>query len=360
MLTVGSLFAGIGGIDLAFEAAGFRIAWQVEIDDFCTDILSKRWPDVPRYRDVRECGAHNLARCDVLTGGFPCQDISVAGQGAGILAGTRSGLWFEFARIIGELRPRLVLLENVPAITTRDGTVVLGSLAALGYDARWGVISAADAGASHQRERWWCVAFAQHPRPPLTGRGHESKGAQRGALYEGRKDGGQLAYADGRRCEQRDTAIGRVPEPDAGGLGDTSGAGLAQREGQRRDDGTQLPSTERAGGDDVADTASGQRHNGRGYKPLEGVAKDGLEGRAECPESRLGRGADGLSAWLDESYSRLHVARPGQLQHEWEPPRVASGQSGRVNRLKALGNAVVPQVVYPIAVMMHKWLEEAD
>ena len=105
MLTVGSLFAGIGGIDLAFEAAGFRIAWQVEIDDFCTDILSKRWPDVPRYRDVRECGAHNLARCDVLTGGFPCQDISVAGQGAGILAGTRSGLWFEFARIIGELRP---------------------------------------------------------------------------------------------------------------------------------------------------------------------------------------------------------------------------------------------------------------
>jgi len=309
MLTVGSLFAGIGGIDLAFEAAGFRIAWQVEIDDFCTDILSKRWPDVPRYRDVRECGAHNLARCDVLTGGFPCQDISVAGQGAGILAGTRSGLWLEFARIIGELRPRLVLLENVPAITTRDGTVVLGSLAALGYDARWGVISAADAGASHQRERWWCVAFAQHPRPPLTGRGHESKGAQRGALYEGRKDGGQLAYADGRRCEQRDTAIGRVPEPDAGGLGD---------------------------------------------------AKDGLEGRAECPESRLGRGADGLSAWLDESYSRLHVARPGQLQHEWEPPRVASGQSGRVNRLKALGNAVVPQVVYPIAVMMHKWLEEAD
>jgi DNA (cytosine-5)-methyltransferase 1 len=93
-----SLFAGIGGMDLGLERTGLRCIAQVEIDDYATRVLERRWPDVPRWRDVRDCGAHNLPSADVICGGFPCQDISEAGKGAG-LAGERSGLWREFYRI---------------------------------------------------------------------------------------------------------------------------------------------------------------------------------------------------------------------------------------------------------------------
>ena len=103
-LTVGSLFAGIGGFDLGLERAGFDIRWQVEIDPFCRAVLAKHWPQVKRYEDVRTVGAHNLERVDVVCGGFPCQDISDAGLRAGI-DGKRSGLWSEMARLTGELRP---------------------------------------------------------------------------------------------------------------------------------------------------------------------------------------------------------------------------------------------------------------
>src|SRR6476661_6834913 len=130
MLTFGSLFAGIGGIDLGLERAGMRCAWQVEIDDYATRVLAKHWPDVTRFRDVRSVGAHNLTPVDLLAGGFPCQDISDAGKRAGI-EGARSGLWSEFARLIGELRPRYVLVENVTALLRRGMGTVLGDLAAL-------------------------------------------------------------------------------------------------------------------------------------------------------------------------------------------------------------------------------------
>ncbi len=137
MYTFGSFFSGVGGFDLAFERAGFEVKVQVENDDFCNKVLTRHWPGVLRLGDIRDTGRHNLPYCDVFGGGFPCQDISVAGRGAGIQPGTRSGLWYEFARVIGELRPRVVLLENVAAILARDGTTVLGSLAEMGYDAQW-------------------------------------------------------------------------------------------------------------------------------------------------------------------------------------------------------------------------------
>jgi DNA (cytosine-5)-methyltransferase 1 len=159
MLTFGSLFSGIGGIDLGLERAGMRCAWQVEIDDYATRVLQKHWPDVPRFCDVRECGAHNLGAVDLIAGGFPCQDISFAGTGAGI-DGARSGLWSEFARLIGELRPRYAVVENVSALLVRGMGRVLGDLAALGYDAEWEIISACSAGAPHTRERLFIVA---HP-----------------------------------------------------------------------------------------------------------------------------------------------------------------------------------------------------
>lgn len=157
-LTFISLFAGIGGIDLGLERAGMRCVAQVEIDDYCNRVLAKHWPQVQRFRDVRSVGAHNLPRADVIAGGFPCQDISDAGKRVGI-TGQRSGLWTEFARIICELRPRYVLVENVAALLHRGIDTVLGDLAALGYDAKWQCIPAAAMGAPHYRDRVFIVAY---------------------------------------------------------------------------------------------------------------------------------------------------------------------------------------------------------
>jgi DNA (cytosine-5)-methyltransferase 1 len=162
VLTVGSLFAGIGGFDLGFERAGFEIKWQVEIDPFCRAVLAKHWPDVRRYEDVRTVGPE-LERVDVLCGGFPCQDISVAhtGPGAGAgLDGVRSGLWREYARIVRELRPSYVVVENSPALAIRGLDTVLGDLASLGFDAVWTTIRSSDVGARHRRERMFVCAHA--------------------------------------------------------------------------------------------------------------------------------------------------------------------------------------------------------
>jgi DNA (cytosine-5)-methyltransferase 1 len=158
MLTAGSLFSGIGGFDLGLERAGMRIAWQSEIDPYASAILKKHWPDVPNFGDIRNI--QNPPTVDVLCGGFPCQDISTAGKGAGI-NGERSGLWREYARIIGEVRPRFVLVENVSALLSRGLGRVLGDLAALGFDAEWHCIPASAVGAPHQRDRIWIVAYAR-------------------------------------------------------------------------------------------------------------------------------------------------------------------------------------------------------
>ena len=157
VLTFGSLFAGIGGIDLGLERAGMVCKWQVEIDDYANKVLEKHWPNVKRYRDVHEVGRHNLERVDLLAGGFPCQDISYAGRGAG-LAGERSGLFFEVVRLVRELRPRYVLLENVAALLSRGLDRVCGELAQIGYDTEWHCIPAAAVGAPHIRDRVFIFA----------------------------------------------------------------------------------------------------------------------------------------------------------------------------------------------------------
>ena len=168
-MTLGSLFSGIGGIDLGFERAGFTVSWQVEIDDYCRRVLAKHWPDVRRHDDVRTFppGDANEWRVDCIAGGFPCQDISAANpKGAGIGA-SRSGLWSEFARIIDVVRPRFVVVENVAALLwpNREERMgrVLGDLARLGFDADWGVLPACSFGAPHTRERVFIVAYAQRP-----------------------------------------------------------------------------------------------------------------------------------------------------------------------------------------------------
>lgn len=154
-----SLFSGIGGFDLGLERAGMTIAAQVEIDPYARRVLAKHWPDVPRFEDVREVGRDQLPQVDLVAGGFPCQDISVAGNRAGI-DGPRSGLWSEFARIVREVRPRYVLVENVPALRVRGLGRVLGDLAASGYDAEWDCLPAIAFGAHHRRDRLFLVAYA--------------------------------------------------------------------------------------------------------------------------------------------------------------------------------------------------------
>lgn len=159
-MKVGSLFAGIGGFDLGFEQAGFTTSWQVEIDKYCLQVLERHFPTARRYADVRECGKHNLESVDVLCGGFPCQDLSVAGRREG-LGGERSGLWWEFRRLISELAPRWVIIENVPGLLSsnewRDMGTVLWSLGALGYGYAYRVLDAQWHGLAQRRKRVFIV-----------------------------------------------------------------------------------------------------------------------------------------------------------------------------------------------------------
>jgi DNA (cytosine-5)-methyltransferase 1 len=187
-MNVLDLFSGIGGFSLGLERAGMRTIAFCEIDPYCRRVLAKHWPTVPIFGDIRTLTAKVMAdnqsgRCrtgrtrrligvgeglreqalsvkvDVICGGFPCQDISVAGKGAGI-EGSRSGLWSDYARIIGEVRPRYVIVENVAALLGRGLSRVLGDLAALGFDAEWHCIPASAVGAPHRRDRLWIVAHA--------------------------------------------------------------------------------------------------------------------------------------------------------------------------------------------------------
>jgi len=143
--------------------------WQVELDPYCRRVLEKHFPHAQRFDDVRTVGKHNLPWVDIISGGFPCQDISNAGKRAGI-DGERSGLWSEYARIVRELRPRYVVVENVAALLGRGMERVLGDLAACGYDAEWQSIRASDVGAPHRRERIWIVAYPNGERSNLQSR----------------------------------------------------------------------------------------------------------------------------------------------------------------------------------------------
>jgi len=160
-IKIGSLFAGVGGFELGCERAwpNSETIWQVEQNPFCQTILSKHWPKAKIYNDVRDITINNVEPVDVLLGGFPCQDISVAGQQKGVHDGKKSSLWWEMHRIIGELRPRVVIMENVANIIRLGGADVIGSLAQIGYDCEWTIIRASDFGACHKRKRWFCIAY---------------------------------------------------------------------------------------------------------------------------------------------------------------------------------------------------------
>jgi DNA (cytosine-5)-methyltransferase 1 len=268
-LRVLDLFSGIGGFSLGLErTGGFETVAFCEIDPFCRRVLAKHWPEVPCYDDVRTLTADALARdgieIDVICGGFPCQDISEAGQGAG-LEGERSGLWKQYARLIGELRPNYVIVENVSALLFRGMGTVLGDLAEIGFDACWESIPASAVGAHHQRERIWIVA------------------------YPGEAERRKNAASRGRVARPK-----RVPRGQEGA--DRLGAGrqaLAHTTGAR-----------------------------------------------SLPRAQAGihRSEESSGAWDEQS------ERCGWWATEPAVGRMAHGVPDRVDRISALGNAVVPQI----------------
>lgn len=281
-LRIGSICSGIGGLELGLEWAGVgHTVWQCEVDAFCRRILAKHWPDAVRFGDVRRLSRLPVAGelfpdyppdCDLICAGFPCQDISVAGNGAG-LDGARSGLWFEVLRVIGELMPAWVVLENVDRIRLKGLDRVLEGLASLGFDAEWHRFAAADVGAPHRRRRWFLIGW----RPTVAdAAGLGCEGADMCAASRGQG----LRLADG--C-----AAANIPDPDSGRR---AGLWVPQRDDQ---------------------------------------------------QGPLGRVADGRAArgrWQGQTRST-----PGRWLAEPDVGRLAHGLPGQVARLKALGNAVVPQ-----------------
>lgn len=157
-----SLFSGIGGLELGLEAAGFGpVCWQVEKNRFARAVLAHHWPDAERFSHVESVSGDDFPGCDMIIGGFPCGDISLMGKGAGI-DGQNSGLWREFARLVCEIRPRLVIVENVPYLARKGLDRILRDLSEAGYDAEWETISARDCGAPHKRERLFIIAYLSH------------------------------------------------------------------------------------------------------------------------------------------------------------------------------------------------------
>jgi DNA (cytosine-5)-methyltransferase 1 len=318
-LRVLDLFSGIGGFSLGLERAkhesgpynGFETVAFCEIEAFPRKVLAKHWPDVPCYDDVRTLTDERLAAdgiaVDVICGGFPCQDISTAGSGAG-LAGERSGLWSEIARLVGELAPRFVIVENVAALLSRGLGDVLGDLAALGYDAEWHCIPASSIGALHRRDRVWIVAYPRND-------GHRPDDAFG-------EDPGSAGQGEGEGHQRQ-----RV-WPVAGG----SGKALADAAFMFRN-----------GSDDHAAISVGKslselRDNG-GAKPL----ADSERGRRQGPGQSVQSGNTApiiTRQAVDAFYGRV----AGEWATEPNVGRVANGVPDRAHRLKALGNAVVPQI----------------
>jgi DNA (cytosine-5)-methyltransferase 1 len=266
------LFSGIGGFALGLQrTGGFKTIGFCDFDTKTHAVLNKNFPGVPIYNDVRTLKGEDVGTVDIVTGGFPCQDLSVAGKGAG-LKGERSGLWYEMHRIIKETRPKWVIAENVAVLRSRGLDEVLGSLAEIGYDAEWHCIPASAVGAPHRRDRIWIVAY-----PNGNDRGTRSS----------------------TESYQRETRVE---------LGSSS-AGFIERETQ---------------------------------PPMAYTSSEGWEGRLHRwanPKRKGQLGYIGCCSTVD-----------GQPTEDWwttEPSvgRVADGVPNRVDRLKQLGNALVPQIV---------------
>lgn len=276
-----ALFAGAGGGILGGHLLGWRTVCAVEFEPYAASVLVARqndgiFPPFPVWNDVRTFDGrpwHGLV--DVVSGGFPCQDISAAGRGTGIAGGGRSGLWREMARIVGEVRPRFVFVENSPLLVGRGLAIVLGDLAEMGFDAAWCCVSASNCGAPHQRDRIWLVANAELHRVQI-GRG----------VTDASKKGVEplRIHGDVRSC---------LPEQAT--------EALPNANGQR---------SERLG----TESQPGQFGRPTGLHDRAFGFSDWTEDPAETPESGVGRVADGVAARVH----RLKALGNGQV------PRVAA------------------------------------
>ena len=305
-----ALFAGAGGGILGGKLLGWRTVCAVEWEPYAACVLAARQNDgllpiFPIWDDVQTFdGKPWRGIVDVVSGGFPCQDISAAGKGAGI-EGERSGMWKEMARIIGEVRPRFAFVENSPMLTSRGLGVVLGDLATLGYDAEWGVISAADTGAPHLRERIWIVAHAI---------GSQKHGIRR-TCEQGRntvewdwkttqQNNGEASSNGFSGCNQSKTNMANATQLFSNG-GNNNARELMERKAK-----SEFGNDCRA--EDVADTNS-----------------------AQCQGNQ--RAKRGKQKYTDFSLTSGWPVEPNV-------GRVANGVAARVDRLKAIGNGQVPRV----------------
>ena len=301
-LTVGSLFSGVGGLDLGLERAGMEVRWQCEIDPYCRKVLAKHWPAIPCYDDVRNL-PDDIEPVDLICGGYPCQPFSLAGARRG--EDDARHLWPAFRDTIGVLRPRFALLENVPGHLSLGFGSVLGDLASLGYDTEWTCIPAAAVGAPHLRWRLFVVAYPEsYPG---------------GIFHRDDADNDTHAHGDGEPGQPIDAFSGprfMVPDADSQQLRVRAGS-------------VPSPSGPVEGG--AQERQRVRTHAGDARQALPDTAGTGLpdvQGSSTVAQLAGGRTADGAGWWDVEP----------------DVGRVADGVPSRVDRLRSLGNAVVPQV----------------
>lgn len=336
MLTIGSLFSGVGGLELGLEWAGLGpVLWQVEASEFCRGELAKLWPNVERYKDVREFSAP--VAVDLVCGGFPCQDVSSAGKGTG-LAGERSGLWHEFARILAEARPTWVIVENVASGAKRWVNPVRADLGRIGYKTLPVPLSAADVGAPHLRRRIFIVgrdsdSDSESAQPGDAAQVAGLSGAARDAHGITGDEGGRGTAHPGVGHGSEPGSPRDADRPEATPHADSSAVRLQQQRGSgRRARGIRDEEAPQPGhpGKDAAD-GNGARLQGTLTIPRPiawKVAAGGPWATDTVPEPAIRRVADGV------------------------PDRVAARR--RNLELKALGNAVVPQCAEVIGWMIRE------
>jgi DNA (cytosine-5)-methyltransferase 1 len=311
------LFSGIGGFALGLQrTGGFKTIGFCDFDAKTHPVLKKNFPGVPIYDDVRTLKGADIGTVDIVTGGFPCQDLSVAGKGAG-LKGERSGLWYEMHRIIKETRPKWVIAENVAVLRSRGLDEVLGSLAEIGYDAEWHCIPACSVGAPHRRDRIWIVAY---PNGSVATNGGQCQDSQGEGNSRGTEQG-RSGSDDRQGCirssgSSAEDAMAYASKLLCDGSNDNSRISMESEKKSK--------SRNSCGKEDVAYTSS-----------------QGLEGQRSRTSS-----ADQKQSMLTSSSC---VVRSLTYSTVWETEpsvgRVADGVPNRVDRLKQLGNALVPQIV---------------
>ena len=314
-------FAGIGGFSYAATklVGGYRTTQFIEIDPFCQKILKKHFPFTPIHDDIRTFTAIP-GQYDVICGGFPCQDLSVAGQRRGITKESRSGLFYELMRVIRLVRPKFVIMENVAAILNNGLDIVLGELSQAGYDAEWSVISASSLGACHRRSRWWLVAYPNSFR--CGGRSSEGCSIQERQILSGEQEGSEMGSKT-ERCSSLFT--------------NTNNNGSSSTSISRLDDQTDSSPSKRT---------NQSSESSRSVEPSDSRIVQSLAKSTDSDSKRLQRqnfSEMDREIWAESTARRLN---PDWRSYVSKPilRRGDDGLSYRVDRTKALGNSIVPQV----------------